>query len=290
MKLGAIFPQTEIGSHVSDLRDYVQAVEGMGFDYLLAYDHVLGANPERATPWKGAYTHQDAFHEVFVLFSYAAAITETLEFTTGVLVLPQRPTALVAKQAAQLDLMSGGRLRLGVGIGWNAVEYEGLGYAFRNRARRIEEQVQLLRNLWTQALVDFEGPYHRIADAGLNPLPVQRPIPIWFGGGTSVPVMQRIAALADGWILSSSMFDHVPPVLPRLHEFLAAAGRDPQDFGLDIAFSVQRQPADTWRDLAGRWATLGASHLCLNTMGAGYSSLQQHLNALRDFKQRVEDR
>ncbi|HEX9921222.1 MAG TPA: LLM class F420-dependent oxidoreductase, partial [Anaerolineae bacterium] len=194
MKLGVVFPQTEIGHDPAMIKDYVQTAEGLGYAYLLAYDHVLGANPDRPGGWQGPYTYRDSFHEPLVLYGYLAGLTQTIEFVSGILILPQRQTVLVAKQAAQVDLLSGGCLRLGVGIGWNAVEFEALGQDFHTRGKRIEEQVTLLRELWTKPLVTFEGAGHTISAAGLNPLPVQRPIPIWFGGMADV-VLRRTARL-----------------------------------------------------------------------------------------------
>src|SRR5438105_2091500 len=190
MRIGVVFPQTEIGSDPSVIRDYAQAAESIGYKHLLVYDHVLGASTEHRPDWRGPYTSETPFHEPFVLFGYLAAITQQLELVMGVLVLPQRQTALVAKQAAEVDVLSGGRLRLGVGIGWNQVEYEALGEDFHNRGKRIEEQITLLRELWTEPVVDFTGRWHRVAEAGVNPLPMQRPIPIWMGGYADV-VLER---------------------------------------------------------------------------------------------------
>src|SRR6266542_7101639 len=189
MRLHAIFPQTEIGSDPAVIARFIRDVEAMGFDGLVAYDHVLGADPARPN-WSGPYTIDSTFHEVMVLFSFAAAITTTLELSTGVLILPQRQTALVAKQAAALDVLSGGRLRLGVGVGWNWVEFDALGMRFADRAKRIEEQIPLLRRLWTEPSVSYEGRWHRVDRAGLNPLPVRRPIPLWMGADRE-PAIQR---------------------------------------------------------------------------------------------------
>src|SRR5664279_1385930 len=199
MQIGVVFPQTEIGNDPAAIRDYAQTAEGLGFSHVLAYDHVLGANPQRPGGWSGPYTYLTPFHEVFVLFGYLAAVTQKLGLAAGVIILPQRQTALVAKQAASLDVLSGGRLRLGVGLGWNEVEYTSLNENFHNRGQRIEEQVQLMRRLWTEPLVDFKGKWHTIPDAGLNPRPVQRPIPIGFGGTAEV-ALRRLARLGDGWI------------------------------------------------------------------------------------------
>ena len=194
MKIGVVFPQTEIGADAGGVRAFIQAVEDLGYSHLLAYDHVLGANIASRPGWTGAYTSESLFHEVFVLFSYAAAITERLEFVTGVLILPQRQTALVAKQAASLDRLSNGRLRLGVGVGWNEVEFIALNENFHNRGARSEEQIAVLRRLWTNEVVDYEGRWHRIPDAGINPLPVQQPIPIWLGGYVEA-TLKRVGAL-----------------------------------------------------------------------------------------------
>src|SRR3970040_304736 len=199
MRIGVVFPQTEIGADPYYIKDYAQAAEELGNSHILAYDHVIGANPTSRPGWKPPYTHLDVFHEPFVLFGYMAGLTTKVAFVTGIIILPQRQTVLVAKQAAALDGLSGGRLRLGIGIGWNPVEYEALGENFQDRGRRSEEQIEVLRALWTKELVTFEGRWHKITDAGLNPLPVQRPIPIWFGGGAE-PVIRRIGRLGDGWM------------------------------------------------------------------------------------------
>ena len=204
MKTGVVFPQTEIGADPAAVRDYVQAAEGLGYSHLLVYDHVLGADTSHHANWQGSYTVESMFHEPFVLFGYLAGITTKLELVAAVLILGQRQTALVAKQAAEVDLLTGGRLRLGVGVGWNQVEYEALNQDFSNRGRRYAEQINLLREFWTKDVVGFEGRYHKVDYAGVNPQPVQRPIPIWMGAGARanpVPtdrVLKRVARLADG--------------------------------------------------------------------------------------------
>jgi probable F420-dependent oxidoreductase len=278
---GLTFPQTEIGNDPIVIRDLVQAAESMGFRYLLAYDHVLGANPERPGGWKGPYTFRTPFHEVFILFSYLAGLTRTIEFATGILILPQRQTALVAKQAANLDVLSGGRLRLGVGIGWNKVEYDGLGQDFSARGKRSEEQVKLLRQLWEQPLVTFHGAYDRVEDAGINPLPTRR-IPIWFGGEADA-VFDRMARLGDGWMANWMPLDEAAVEVERLHRFLNAAGRDSSSFGIDVRLSMKLQPRDTWADYVTGWRKLGATHLSLNLMDAGLKGLDDYLRAMREF-------
>ncbi len=283
MKLGVVLPQTESGSDPVAIRDYVQAIEGLGFDYLLAYEHVIGANPDRPGGWQGPYTHESLFHEPFVLFGYLAALTQKIEFVTGILVLSQRQTVLVAKQAAALDVLSGGRLRLGVGIGWNHVEFEALNEDFHNRGKRSEEQVTLMRYLWTKPLVTFDGIYHTISDAGLNPLPVQQPIPVWFGGGADV-VLKRMARMGDGWIMNTMPLDRGQQMIEQLRGYLAAEGRAPADFGIDVRINASRTPEAEWpREIAG-WRVLGTTHLCINTMGLGFARLEQHLEVVRRFK------
>jgi len=279
---GAVFPQTEIGKDPAALRTYFTEVEAMGFDYVLAYDHVVGANPDRPGGWRGPYTHETPFHEVFTLFSYAAAITETLEFATGILILPQRQTALVAKQAAQVDLFSGGRLRLGVGVGWNRVEMEALGEDFSNRGKRSAEQVELLHKFWTQELLTFESDYHHLDDVGILPLPVQRPIPVWFGGGAD-PVLRRMARLGEGWMPNFMPVERATETVKTLHTYLSEEGRDPANFGMDVRLSMNRQPQEAWQPYMDGWRDLGATHFAMNTMSADYTSLDQHLAALRQF-------
>ena len=209
MRIGVVLPQTEIGGAVANVRAYGLRAEELGFAHILAYDHVLGADPEVHAPWNGPYNIDTTFHEPFVVFGYLAAIT-SLELVTGVIILPQRQTALVAKQAAEVDLLTDGRFRLGVGLGWNAVEYDALGKTFTDRGRRMSEQMVLLRRLWTERSVTHDGEFETVTGAGLAPLPVQQPIPIWIGG-QSAPAYRRVGRLADGW------FPQVAPG-PKLDE------------------------------------------------------------------------
>lgn len=284
MKLGVVFPQTEIGTDPAVVKDYAQTAEGLGYDYLLAYDHVLGANPDRPGGWSGPYTYKSNFHEPFVLFGYLAGLTQKLELVTGVIILPQRQTALVAKQAAAVDVLSNGRLRLGVGLGWNKVEYEALGEEFGNRGKRIEEQVKLLRQLWTNELITFKGHDHTITDAGLNPLPVQRPIPIWFGGVADV-ALRRIARLGDGWMpIRYLPDDNFKAVLSKFHGYIEEAGRDPQEFDLVPWINMADHPENEWATLVESWRKLGATYLGINTMKAGLASPQAHIETIKRFK------
>jgi probable F420-dependent oxidoreductase len=286
MKLGVTFPQTEIGADPIAVRDYAQAAEALGYSHLLAFDHVLGAHPDRFQDGRRPpYTHDTSFHEVFVLCGYLAGLTTSLELVVGVLVLPQRQTALVAKQAAEVQLLSHGRLRLGVGIGWNFVEYEALGEPFQNRARRVEEQIEVLRRLWTEDLVTFEGRYHTIIQASIKPRPAQT-IPIWMGG-MAEPVLRRAGRLADGWLPQFQPSPEGAELLERLRGYVREAGRSVEDFGVEGRVSVANTPEDRWAEVVQGWRDLGATHLAVNTMGAGLASPQAHVEAIRRFRESV---
>jgi probable F420-dependent oxidoreductase len=224
MQLGAILPQTEIGPDPSDVAAFADAAGSAGLAYLMVYDHVLGADVSTRPDWKGAYTSAHQFHEPFVLYGWLAARTP-LELVTGVLVLPQRQTALVAKQAAEVDLLTGGRFRLGVGVGWNEVEYQALGEDFRTRGRRLEEQVEVLRRLWTEDVVTFEGRWHTIDRAGILPRPVQRPIPVWMGSRAVESVLQRVGRMADGWIANLRVGKGFEEALALVRRAAGDAGR-----------------------------------------------------------------
>ena len=282
MQIGVVFPQTEIGNDPAAIRDYAQTAEGLGFSHILAYDHVLGANPERPGGWTGPYTHLTPFHEVFVLFGYLAGLTHRIGLAAGVIILPQRQTALVAKQAASLDVLSGGRLRLGVGLGWNEVEYISLNENFHNRGKRMEEQILLMRRLWTEPLVNFKGQWHTIPDAGLNPLPVQRPIPIWFGGSAEA-ALRRLARLGDGWIVLSRSAAEARPALAQLERFLEEAGRTRSQVGLEARISYGSGDPQVWQTAVREWQAEGATHLSFNTMSKGFKTPLDHIEAIKKF-------
>jgi len=278
VRVGVVFPQTEIGADVGAVRAYVQRVEELGYRHVLAYDHVLGADPAVHPGWRGPYDLTTTFHEPFVLFGYIAGVVTSLELVTGIIILPQRQTALVAKQAAEVDLLTHGRFRLGVGLGWNAVEYEALGQDFSTRGRRAEEQVELLRRLWTEPSVTFRGRFDRVTGAGLAPLPVQRPIPVWFGA-QSERAYRRVGRLADGW------FPQVPPG-PKLDQARSVveqaaveAGRDPVGLGMEGRASWRDDPGKL-AEHAATWRQAGATHLSVNTMGAGLRTVDDHLRVL----------
>jgi probable F420-dependent oxidoreductase len=286
MQLGAIFPQTEIGADPVAVRDFAQAAEGMGYEHLLVFDHVLGADASKRESWERPYSHTSMFHEPFVLFGYLAAFTETIQMTTGILILPQRQTALVAKQAAAVDVLTGGRLRLGVGIGWNDVEYEALGENFANRGRRSEEQIELMRLFWTQEVVNFQGRYHKVTHAGINPLPVQKPIPIWFGGGAP-KVVERIGRLGDGWFPQFQPDSAGQERIAKMRQYAKDAGRDPMAIGIEGRISFGDGGPDAWNKAAADWDEAGATHLSVNTMRAGLKGPDQHIDAIRRFKEAV---
>jgi len=289
--VGAIFPQTEITADPGAIRTFVQAVEDMGYANLFVADHVLGADPQfHHHPALASYSYKSVVHEPFTLLGYVAAVTTRITLATGILILPQRQTALVAKQAAEVDVLSGGRLRLGIGVGWNQVEYEALGQDFHTRGRRSAEQIAVLRALWTQEVVDLHGQWHHITHAGLNPLPVQRPIPIWFGVGSSQNprppevVLRRVARLADGWSPNIPTNDAGQAIVAQVQRYAREAGRDPAVLPLEGRVRLAgKSPAD-WVNHVQAWASLGATHIIVETRGAGLAFPHQHLAALQQFK------
>ncbi len=282
MRIGLVYPQTEFGSDPGAIRAYAQTAENLGFTHILAYDHILGANPDRPGGWDGPYTYQHPFHEPLVLFSFMAGFTRSIEFTTGVIILPQRQTAVFAKQAATLDVLSGGRLRLGVGLGWNEVEYIGLDQDFKTRGKRLEEQMEVLRKLWTQPLISVQGRWHTIPDAGLNPLPVQRPIPIWMGGSADA-VLDRLARLADGWMPGYRRAADAQASLEKIYATMDLIGRQRELLGIEPRISFGDGNPDTWHMMIREWQQVGATHLSVNTMGFGFDSPEKHLAAIRKF-------
>jgi probable F420-dependent oxidoreductase len=288
MRIGAVFPQLNVGADRLAIRDYAQAVEGLGFDHISAYDHVVGADPASYPGWSGYYDVKDTFHEPLVLFGFLAGICE-LELATGILILPQRQTVLVAKQAAEVDILTDGRLRLGVGIGWNPVEYAALGERFETRGRRMTEQVELLRRLWCEPVVEFRGKYHEVAGAGIAPLPIQRPIPIWMGAGTNATALARVGWIADGWLSVQKPGPELESAIAQIRKAAIAVGRDPLEVGIDGRVDVGdgdlRRVA---REVEG-WRSIGASHVSFGTMNAGLEHIDQHVNALRSALEAVSE-
>ena len=276
MRIGVVLPQTEIGSDVGALRRYGQGVEDLGFQHVVAYDHVVGADTEVHQPWEGPYDIDTQFHEPFVLFGFLAGCT-SLDLVTGITILPQRQTALVAKQAAEVDLLTRGGFRLGVGIGWNPVEYEALGQDFTTRGRRLEEQVGLLRRYWTERSVTAAGEFDRVTGAGIAPPPVQRPIPIWFGG-MSPRAYERMGRLADGWFPLVQPGEQLEAARSLIAESAERAGRDPAGIGMEGRVDVRDDVDDTVRRIE-RWREEGASHVSINTMSVGLGTVDDHIGA-----------
>jgi probable F420-dependent oxidoreductase len=278
MRIGVTYPQTELGGDPGAIRAYGQRVEELGYSHILAYDHVVGADPTVHTGWDRAYDVHTTFSEPLVMFGYLAAVTQTVELVTGVIILPQRQTVLVAKQAAEVDLLSGGRLRLGVGVGWNAVEFEALGEEFTNRGERTDEQIAVLRRMWCDQSVTFDGQYHRVTGAGIAPLPVQRPIPVWIGAA-SAPGYRRAGRLADGWFPLVEPGPKLDAARTVVAQAALDAGRDPAAIGMEGRITYAGD-LDAVADELAAWRTAGATHMSINTMGAGLSTVDDHLAVL----------
>lgn len=285
MELGAVLPHNEIGTDPGAMKAYAQGVEAQGFTHVLLYDHVLGADRNRPGGFEGPYDKDIAFHEPLTTFAFIAAVTETLEMVTNVLVLPQRQTALVAKQAAQVAILSNNRLRLGVGTGWNQVEYEALGVPFAERGRRQAEQVDLLRQLWREDVLDFSGDYHRVTLASINPRPSQ-PIPVWFGGAAPA-LIRRAAALGDGWMPLGGPGAASAEIIEALREARIAAGLAWEGFGIQAQAMFAGGDEERWHKHAERWRGLGATHLAVRTDSAGLGGVDEHLRAMERYKNAV---
>lgn len=282
LRIGAIFPHFEFEAQAQAVRDYARAAEDLGLAHIGADDHVIGPNPQRKGGYGGWTTHRHAFFEPFVLFSFMAGATERIEFATCVLILPQRQTVLAAKQAAVLDVLCGGRLRLGIGVGWNEIEYQSLGMPFHGRGRRADEQIGLMRRLWTQELVEFAGASDQVPDAGINPLPVQRPIPIWIGG-QSESAIRRAARLGDGWMPLYNTPEEARAGLALLRECLKENGREAAPYGLEARIPYGQGDPGRWRELLAGWQEAGATHASLVATGCGLFGAREHTAALRAF-------
>ena len=284
MRIGCTFPHEDIGNDPSAIRDFAQAAENLGFSHIMIYDHVLGAvHAGREPRLEGPYTELTPFHEAFVTFGFLAAVTTRIELTTGIVILPQRQTVLVAKQAAEVDILSRGRLRMAVGTGWNYVEYEGLGMEWDNRGSRYEEQITLLRKLWAEPVLDFRGQFHRIDRAGILPRP-SRQIPIWIGGAHD-RVLRRAARLADGFLFSQGGPRSLESV-NKVREYVAAEGRDPAKFGIEGILNFSDGP-DKWADRIDSWRKVGASHICVRTMGEKPVGPATQIEAIRKYAEAV---
>ena len=294
MELGVTVPIVELGDDLGGVREFVQAAEQLGYTHIRILDHVLGADPQyHPEVPRFPYTHQSYIHEPFTLMAFLSGINTTINLVNGILILPQRQTALVAKQAAEVDVLSGGRLRLGIGIGWNPVEYEALGQNFHTRGRRCEEQIAVLRKLWTQELVNFEGRDHKISHAGIRPLPIQRPIPIWLGAGSSanpIPterVLKRIGNMADGWF---PMFPYDHPnrgVVEQVQEYARSAGRNPSEIGMEGRIRIASNGPEDGLAESNAWEEMGATHLSASTVGPQITTIDQHIEALQRLKETI---
>ena len=292
MEIGVIFPQTEIEPDPSAVRDFAQAAQDMGYSYLFVADHVLGADPDHHDhPAYAMYNQRSVVHESLTLMGYLAAVAPGLGLATGILILPQRQTALVAKQAAEIDVLCGGRLRLGIGVGWNEVEYQALGMNFHDRGARSAEQIRVMRELWTKEVVDFHGRWHDITHAGINPLPVQRPIPVWLGVGSpwepTPPdtAFRRVASLADGWCPNFVPDANGQALVDKVNGFMAEYDRDPSSLGLDGRLKTAGSQPKSWIEELDDWRKLGASYVSLENRRAGLGSADEHIEAMRRFKE-----
>ena len=291
MKVGITLPQSEIPADPAAIREFVQAAESRGFDHLVMADHLLGADHAHHPVLAGTpYDERNAFHEPFVLMGYLAACTTSIELVTSTLILTLRQTVLVAKQAAEVDLLAGGRFRLGIGIGWNPVEFDVLGENFHDRGRRSEEQIALMRELWTRPLVSFEGRWHEVDHVGLNPLPLQRPIPVWIGGGRGAEpgnraevVIKRAASIADGWMPLLSPGDSSLATLERLRTYAREAGRDPDEIGVEGRIRTADSSPEDWRREFSWWQEARATHVNVDTRRCGLDGLEAHLEQAGRF-------
>lgn len=282
---------SELGNDPVAIRDFAQTIEGLGFDNMFTNDHVVGGHPDRLRPGEKVNTFEMPCHEPFVLLSFVAGATTRLGLVTSIVILPQRQTVLVAKQAAELDLLCGGRLRLGVGIGRNWMEYEALNEDFTNRGKRMEEQIEVMRRLWTDELVTFEGRWHKLDRIGINPMPRQRPIPIWMGTFTAAfdKPIERAARLADGWFPQFPP-DELGPLLEKFHGYARAAGRDPSTIGIECAMRIAPgDDPDSWAERARAYAALGTTHLKAMTVGPGFDSMATRTDALGRWHAAVTD-
>ncbi len=295
MKLGFALPLTDVGGDPAVVRDLAQTAEDLGYDFIVATDHVLGVNAASRPDWGKRNTSADYFHDPFVLFSFLSAVTRKIEFSTEVLILAQRQTVLVAKQTACLDVLSGGRFRLGIGIGWNPVEFTGLNETFGNRGKRSEEQVAVMKALWAEPHVSFKGQWHTIEDAGINPLPLNRSVPLWYGGHNDL-TLRRIAKWGDGWImLANPPGDAARADFAKLHAYAEAEGRRKEEIGLGV-WVAAIENEDTWRREIAAWKALGVTHVTLNNTFDRYyhrriagRTLADHLNAMRRYRAAVAE-
>lgn len=280
MQLNAIFPTRDIGNDAAKIRDWAQAAEELGYAYIEVPDHVFGATARDG--WVPNYNESDPFHETFVTLGFLAAVTKTIRLSSGILIAPQRQTGLIAKQAAEVDLLSSGRLRLGIGVGWNHVEYEALGSDWKTRGSRQAEQIEVLRRLWCEPLVDFSGRFHHLKGVNIVPPPRQRPIPIWLGGSSDA-VVKRAARLGDGWMPILEPNEQARQKLELLHEEMSKHGRDPAKFGIEGWLRMHEADPQRWAVAADGWRQLGANFVMLYPMYR-MPKFEDLIETLRRFK------
>jgi probable F420-dependent oxidoreductase len=281
MQVGAVLSNSDI-REVGAIKEYAQGLEQLGYDFLVVADHVVGSTPEAHPELERVYSIDSLLHEPLTLFGYLAGVAPRLGLLTSVIILPQRQATLIAKQAAEIDVLTGGKLRLGVGIGWNPVEFEALGMNFKNRARRFEEQIQVMRRLWTERTVAFEGRYHTLSSAGINPRPVQQPIPIWIGASAEDAV-KRATRIADGYLPLRPLDGGWEATMEKVNGWLGEAGRDPKSFGIEGRLDASKGGPDEWRPTVDMWRRFGASHLSVGTGGVG--GVRETLARLREVKE-----
>ena len=287
MQIGAVLPHNEIGTDPGAIRAYLQGVEELGMTHLLIYDHVMGVDPNRPGGFKGAYDKDTAFHEPFAFFGFAAAVTSTIELVTTVLILPQRQTVLVAKQAAEIALLSNNRLRLGVGTGWNQVEYTALNENFRTRGRRQEEQVELMRKLWTSDAFSFQGEFHTIEHASINPRPTQ-PVPIWFGGSAPA-LLDRCARLGDGFMPLGGANDKSAAIIDTIRQKRESVGLSMSGFGIQSQAQWAGGSPERWRQHASKWKEIGCTHMAVATHQTELTDVDGHLARIAEYRDAVAD-
>ena len=286
MQIGAVFPHNEIGTDPGAIKAYAQGVEAMGITHLLIYDHVLGADPDREGGFRGPYDKDVAFHEPFTTFAFIAGVTDKIDLITTVMILPQRQTVLAAKQAAEVALLSNNRFKLGIGVGWNELEYVGLNETFNNRGRRQEEQVDVMRKLWSEDSLDYTGEYHRIDKASINPRP-SKTIPIWFGGSAPA-LLDRVARLGDGWIPLMGANDKAKACIDTIKQTRKAAGLSFANFGIQAQAQYAGGSPDRWRKHAEAWREMGCTHLAIATHNAGPTNVDGHLARIGEYQQALQ--
>ena len=286
MQTGAVFPHNEIGTDPGAIKAYAQGVEAMGITHLLIYDHVLGADPDREGGFRGPYDKDVAFHEPFTTFAFIAGVTDKIDLITTVMILPQRQTVLAAKQAAEVALLSNNRFKLGIGVGWNELEYVGLNETFNNRGRRQEEQVDVMRKLWSEDSLDYTGEYHRIDKASINPRP-SKTIPIWFGGSAPA-LLDRVARLGDGWIPLMGANDKAKACIDTIKRTRKAAGLSFDNFGIQAQAQYAGGSPERWRKHAEAWREMGCTHLAIATHNAGPTNVDGHLARIGEYQQALQ--